>query len=611
MPTPEEVYDALETDVQLGIAELWRKLASGEMTPADWRAEMGDLLALYLSSAWILGEDGEAVIDSEGLQAYIESQFAFLDNFASQLETAIEEYRKGNFVGVLPAEYYRLTDDGRLIFIGPDGEEIDATPINLFFGYPNLNAGRAAMYGSAIWAAYQQGKGAKWGEMSKYGLHLPAYPADGSAICKTRDRCEWLIEPLNLDEGEYNATWTLGQAEHCVDCLQRAKDWNPLYIWHGWPVYETKSLKERVVEAALKHRQGMHNQKRHGWRFGSLDKARSSMRGQEAGEREAYRKRAGMPVPVKKPKGGGEEKAMTGVKEYDIEDVRNARYNWTREAHGRAALLGGNREKAINHGLKEMNRINQDTEGKPLFKSDNPISSIQKAAQLLTSDKAQFDGAINQSARQQFDLAGDDLRKSLKIDIVNRLAAQGAGKQNTAQNIHLWARTSNDDNPYALGIQMAAAQAFGVKLSKWQSDKANELNQSKYPQDHISKSDISKDKTYWKAVYKETQAFFQKAGYKPDDEIVLYRGMREKGNGGKLTGKAKYEGNAVESWSFDVGQARLFSDVAAGGIMMSAKIKVKDIISSCFTGPGCLNEMELLVLGSRPNQEVYIYDISE
>ena len=603
MPTPEEVYDALETDVQLGIAELWRKLASGEMTPADWRNEMGDLLALYLSSAWILGEDGEAVIDSEGLQAYIESQFAYLDNFANQLEVAIEEYRKGNFVGVLPAEYYRLTDDGRLIFIGPDGEEIDATPINLFFGYPNLNAGRAAMYGSAIWAAYQQGKGAKWGEMSKYGLHLPAYPADGSAICKTRDRCEWLIEPLNLDEGEYNATWTLGQAEHCPTCLQRAKEWNPLYIWHGWPVYETKSLKERVVEAALKHRQGMHNQKRHGWRFGSLDKARSSMRGQDVGEREAYRKRAGMPVPTKKPKGEEESKAMTGVKEYDTEDVRLSNQSWSAGAK-RTPLLGGNREKFIDHGVEYLYGLSNkfDDAGKSWAER----FYTTKPTQRQDSDEK----ITNQETRKAF-VAPTNVRSVLKSDIVSRVAKRGADEDDVATNVNIWARTSNDENPTALAVQMAASQQFGVNLSKWQSAKAKEMNESRYPTDHIDTSYIPKDKSYWKAVYKETQSFFQKAGYKPDDEIVLYRGMTGKGQKGKLTGKARYEGNVVESWSFDVAVARSFSDTSMGGIIMSAKIKVKDIVSSCFTGPGCLTEMEVIVLGSRPNQEVYIYDISE
>lgn len=50
----------------------------------------------------------------------------------------------------------------------------------------------------------------------------------------------------------------------------------------------------------FKHQPGKHNQKRHGWRYGSLYAARRSMRGMwNAAERAEYRKRAGMPEPKK------------------------------------------------------------------------------------------------------------------------------------------------------------------------------------------------------------------------------------------------------------------------------------------------------------------------
>lgn len=51
---------------------------------------------------------------------------------------------------------------------------------------------------------------------------------------------------------------------------------------------------ETIYQVALKHLQGQHNQKRHGWRYGSVGAARSAMRGQNAGERDEYRKRANM-----------------------------------------------------------------------------------------------------------------------------------------------------------------------------------------------------------------------------------------------------------------------------------------------------------------------------
>lgn len=55
-------------------------------------------------------------------------------------------------------------------------------------------------------------------------------------------------------------------------------------------------LNNIIYLACLKHLPGQHNQKRHGWRYGGLQQARRSMRSTpEAGERDVYRKRAGMP----------------------------------------------------------------------------------------------------------------------------------------------------------------------------------------------------------------------------------------------------------------------------------------------------------------------------
>lgn len=65
----------------------------------------------------------------------------------------------------------------------------------------------------------------------------------------------------------------------------------------------------RRQETSYKHMPGQHNQKRHGWRYGSLPKARRSMRGERnVEERDEYRRRAGMqqldrtPKPVVKRK---------------------------------------------------------------------------------------------------------------------------------------------------------------------------------------------------------------------------------------------------------------------------------------------------------------------
>ena len=82
---------------------------------------------------------------------------------------------------------------------------------------------RAGMYLDSARQSFERGK------MVGAGIpNLPAYPCDGSAECRTNDRCSWRIEET---EGGWNCFWVLDpQAEHCDTCLERAGSWNPLFV---------------------------------------------------------------------------------------------------------------------------------------------------------------------------------------------------------------------------------------------------------------------------------------------------------------------------------------------------------------------------------------------
>lgn len=345
---------------------------------------------------------------------------------------------------------------------------------------------------------------------------------------------------------------------------------------------------------SLKHQQGRHNQKRHGWRYGGPGDASRAMQGQTPEERDAYRKRAGMAPIARQPKALAQpERSMTAAQEYDIKDVRNPSVVKYFEKY---PITGGNRKMAMDAGIELVS--------KTVDKMQTYHNLNVWKDEYLNNKKGKL--SPDEQTVQIFTSANDDIRSHVKSDIADNLSAHGV--INPEENLKEWANTSNDSSARALVLQQAAAEAFGVKLSSWQQEKyANAEKEYGMP---LKPS--PKDVKYWKEVYNETQNFFKKAGYSPDDEITIYRGMTGKGNKGALTGKANYEGNAVESWSFDITTARGFSYGSLhGGIIMGAKVKVKDIISTCFTGPGCLNEMELIVLGSKPNQEVFVYDISE
>jgi len=99
--------------------------------------------------------------------------------------------------------------------------------------------------------------------------------------------------------------------------------------------------------------------------------------------------------------------------------------------------------------------------------------------------------------------------------------------------------------------------------------------------------------TYVQRVYKNTQDWFAKRGYKPDDTITVYRGIDLTKLGALpdlKPGHYKYVGNAIESWTLNPPSTGLF-----GTTRLAAKIKVKNIFSTPFTGPGCVSEYEVIV----------------
>jgi hypothetical protein len=86
---------------------------------------------------------------------------------------------------------------------------------------------RAAMYGESLGQCYQKAYMRARG--SRYGLpDLPAYPRDGQTVCLTNCRCQWHI--VKRSNTQYEATWQLNPADHCPDCIDNARKWNPLMI---------------------------------------------------------------------------------------------------------------------------------------------------------------------------------------------------------------------------------------------------------------------------------------------------------------------------------------------------------------------------------------------
>lgn len=88
---------------------------------------------------------------------------------------------------------------------------------------PGQAAVRAAMYPGSGNQAWEKGRAANVFDPRL----LPAYPGDGSTICRTNCRCRWEITET---EEAYLCYWKLGAAEHCQDCVYRAGAWAPYTV---------------------------------------------------------------------------------------------------------------------------------------------------------------------------------------------------------------------------------------------------------------------------------------------------------------------------------------------------------------------------------------------
>ena len=199
--------------------------------------------------------------------------------------------------------------------------------------------------------------------------------------------------------------------------------------------------------------------------------------------------------------------------------------------------------------------------------------------------------------------------------------------------IKAWANSSNDHNFDSLVRQNAAENVLGAKMSEWQiksyedvlrernsarsdSLKPYELNaglQSTFDDSSDYCTDegcLQSSEKILKKVYQNTQDFFTKLGYKSDDEITLFRGAAVVGaNKFSVGEKCNMERNALESWTYDKSVATDFAfdtnpddkkyNPIITKVVLGAKFKISDIVSTPATGFGCLVEKEIVVHNAR------------
>ncbi len=190
-PYPEDLGNLI-AQLRAEIDSLMVALEVGEIDPIVWQAEFERFLVRYHEAAYMTGQGSPRLdlVDLNSVKFYVGSQLEFLDNFRFVIQSA-DQFMAGWVA-------------------------------------------RAEMYAGGIKKPYWKGK-------TKV-LPLPAMPAEGTQ-CLDNCGCEWDIEVVDEENGDYDAYWVRGKRDSCQTCLERATQWSPLEIREGVLVMPGKVIR--------------------------------------------------------------------------------------------------------------------------------------------------------------------------------------------------------------------------------------------------------------------------------------------------------------------------------------------------------------------------------
>jgi GNAT superfamily N-acetyltransferase len=190
--------------------------------------------------------------------------------------------------------------------------------------------------------------------------------------------------------------------------------------------------------------------------------------------------------------------------------------------------------------------------------------------------------------------------------------------------VDAWATTANDAHELSLAIQDTAQKVFKVDALSWNSGTTDAgdwgggnaiySNKDTYkPSSTITAERTKVLSSFLLAQYAATQQYFDAKGIK---EITLFRGMKKKptdpdrGTNREFISPLQPAETAeilmrpLSSWATRLDDAAFFAKPSLGqpfGTIVKARIKTKDILSIPYTGVGCWEEAEVVVIG-RPVQ---------
>jgi len=203
-------------------------------------------------------------------------------------------------------------------------------------------------------------------------------------------------------------------------------------------------------------------------------------------------------------------------------------------------------------------------------------------------------------------------RVAVKRNLISQIAKRsGLSEETTDQLVKTWAHTSGDRDVVSMALQVGVSEEFGVSPGPY-AERLVDYIAEMDPFDQVLLKDrfqmegeFTRDKLvglcrrFSRAVYDGTQAELAALSGK---NVSLYRGLGAEEFKDAVVGQeVSHMSYAASSWSLSYGTADMFAPLKPGGAVLYADIPVERIFSTFLTGPGCMGEQEIVVLGQAPD----------
>ena len=280
------------------------------------------------------------------------------------------------------------------------------------------------------------------------------------------------------------------------------------------------------------------------------------------------------------PEAEAAELVGSKAQEYDPDQPRDERGRWT--STGSAA--GWSACKAPDQAILTSWRAVDFYAFPPNEDTANLAKGMLAAAGLPESDRPDKD-------LEALERASEETRAAVKRVVVDRIAERsGLPRKEVDTFLRSWAKSSSDAQMYSVALQAAVAREFGLD-DRMMDEDYRVLSQHEEL--------VEKARSFVRAVYAETQEQLERMGV---ETVRVYRGMQldpELLQGWRESAVVRMPMRPLSSWSLGSRTAAHFAREAPGavGVVVAADIPRERIFSTCITGPGCLTEQEVVVLG--------------